>query len=189
MSLIYHSYANIYNSFTNMTELEKTYLAKYLPEDLDKFPAKEIIDMYIPKTSSHPKLRIRKCGEKYEITKKEPLNETDYSTQQEQTIKLTKEEFEELSKLPSRRTRKIRYYYEYRGETAEIDVFQEDLTSLVLVDFEFSSSEEKENFKMPDFCLAEVTQENFIAGGELSGKSYENIKKDLSHFGYRKITR
>ena len=53
-----------------MIELEKTYLAKNIPENLQNCKFKEIVDIYIPKYSEHPKLRIRKNGNRYEVTKK-----------------------------------------------------------------------------------------------------------------------
>src|SRR3989338_5295798 len=150
-----------------MIELEKTYLAKYLP-DLKKCKSKEIIDIYLPKSAKHPVLRIRKNGDKFEMTKKQPIGE-DKTIQEEQTIILTKEEFQELSSLEGKRIHKIRFYFPYNGRTAEIDVFQGDLKGLVLVDFEFESEQEKQAFEKPDFCLVEVTQEEFIAGGMLCG--------------------
>jgi len=170
-----------------MIELEKTYLIKSLPKDLQGFPAKEIIDIYIPDNSEHPKIRIRKNGSKYEITKKEPVNEGDSSHQEEQTIILTEEEFNFISKLPGKKSQKIRYNYTYENLTAEIDIFQENLSGLILVDFEFKTLTEKDSFKTPDFCLAEVTQEKFLAGGMLCGKSYADIEENLKKFGYSKI--
>jgi len=169
-----------------MIELEKTYLVKYLPEGLRKCDHKEILDIYIPESSRHPVVRIRKYGEQYEITKKEPVAE-DSSIQTEQTVKLNQEEFEELNKLPGKRVRKIRYYYDYQGRTAEIDVFQDKLLGLVWVDFEFEGADEKDSFSMPEFCLADVTQEEFIAGGMLAGKSYQDIEEDLTKFNYNKL--
>ncbi len=135
-----------------MLEFEKTYLAKNIPEGLAKCKSREIIDIYIPKSSDHPKLRLRKNGDKFEMTKKQPVGE-DKSVQQEQTIILTKEEFEALSKLEGKRVSKLRYYYNYAGRVAEIDVFQEALKGLVIVDFEFSNEKEKNDFKRPEFCL------------------------------------
>ena len=64
-------------------------------------------------------------------------------------------------------------------------MFQGDPAGLVLVDFEFTNEEEKQAFIMPDFCLADVTTEEFIAGGMLCGKSYGDIEKSLFGFGYR----
>ena len=168
-----------------MIELEKTYLAKFLP-DLKKCKSKEIIDIYLPKSAKHPVLRIRKNGDKFEMTKKQPTGE-DKTIQEEQTIILTKEEFQELSSLEGKRVHKIRFYFPYNGRTAEIDVFQGDLKGLVLVDFEFESEQEKQAFEKPDFCLVEVTQEEFIAGGMLCGKTYKDIEKNLQKFGYKSL--
>ena len=93
-----------------MIELEKTYLAKFIPKDLKKCKSKEIIDIYIPKSSDHPKLRIRKSGDKYEVTKKVLVKEDNVSKAVEFTTPLTEEEFIELSELEGKRIRKIRYF-------------------------------------------------------------------------------
>ncbi len=170
-----------------MIELEKTYLAKYLPNSLLRCKHKEIIDKYIPESAKHPKLRIRKNGNKYELTKKEPVKAGDASHQKEQTIMLTKKEFNELMKLNGKKIHKTRYYYIYNGKTAEFDIFHGPLKGLVLIDFEFNTIEEKNSFKMPEFCLADVTQENFIAGGMLCGKSYKDIERLLKKYKYKKI--
>lgn len=68
-----------------------------------------------------------------------------------------------------------------------MDVFQDDLEGLVVIDFEFSSLEEKDRFQMPDFCLVDVTQEDFIAGGMLCGKTYKEIEENLNKFNYTKF--
>ncbi len=170
-----------------MIELEKTYLVKKLPESLKNCEFKEIIDVYVPKSSEHPKLRLRKNGDKFELTKKEPVNEGDASHQEEQTIKLTETEFNALNNLEGKRVRKLRYYFDYNNRTAEIDVFQDALKGLVIVDFEFTSIEEKDKFEMPDFCLADITQELFTAGGMICGKSYEDIEDDLNKLNYQKL--
>ncbi|MEA1937352.1 MAG: hypothetical protein U9N04_04560 [Patescibacteria group bacterium] len=170
-----------------MIELEKTYLIKDLPKNLKGCKFKEIIDIYIPKSSNHSKLRIRKDGDKFEMTKKEPVCGKDSSCQREQTIVLTDVEFNALNKIKGKRIHKLRYHYDYNGRTAEIDVFQDLLKGLVLVDFEFVTLKEKDNFRMPNFCLANVTQEVFVAGGVICGKSYKDIKNDLNRFSYRKL--
>jgi len=171
-----------------MLELEKTYLAKYLPEGLESCERKEIIDVYLPKKSAHSLLRLRQNGDKYELTKKNHINPADSSELIEDTILLSKEEFADLyAQLDGKRVHKIRYYYEYQGRCAEVDVFQDNLKGLVLVDVEFPSTEAKEKFIMPDFCLCEVTQEEFIAGGMVCGKTYKDLALELEKFGYKKI--
>ena len=167
-----------------MEELEITYLLKKVPEGLHSVLVKELLDVYIPSTSEHPKLRIRKLGDIHEITKKVPVDNNDASRQIETTIPLTQEEYTELSQLSGKRIRKLRYYYYKDGTDFEVDIFQDALKGLVVVDVEFDSIEKKNAFKMPDFCLVDITQEKFIAGGELCGKSYSDIEKDLARFGY-----
>jgi CYTH domain-containing protein len=171
-----------------MLELEKTYLVKYLPKGLESCERKEIIDVYLPKTSAHPLIRLRKNGEIYEITKKNHINPDDSSELVEDTILLSKEEYDDLFRqVDGKRVHKIRYYYEYQGKRLEVDVFQDALLGLVLVDVEFPNASEKEKFVMPDFCLCEVTQEEFIAGGMVCGKTYEDLAPQLEKFGYKKI--
>ncbi|MFH1631022.1 MAG: CYTH domain-containing protein [Candidatus Aenigmatarchaeota archaeon] len=167
-------------------ELERTFLAKFLPPDLKNCQHKEIVDIYIPKSDRHPSLRIRKNGERFEITKKFPV-ETSASMQNENTIKLTEEEFLSLSKISGKVVRKIRYFYKYDKFIAEIDVFQDALWGLVIIDFEFDSKSDQNSFQMPDFCLVDVTDEEFIAGGMLCGKSYSDIEDNLRKFDYKKI--
>lgn len=167
-------------------ELEKTYLVKEIPKDLINFSYKEIIDIYIPK-NTHPVLRLRKKGDSFEITKKQPLRDGDSSAQEEHTIKLSEEEFNSLAKTEGKSVRKIRYNYVYKGISSEIDVFHGDLAGLVLVDFEFKNVADKNKFVMPDFCLADVTQEKIFAGGMLCGKRYEDIEVKLEKFGYKAL--
>jgi CYTH domain-containing protein len=168
-------------------ELEKTYLVKKLPSGLAKFPHKEIIDMYIPAQAAHPALRLRKKGDKFEMTKKQPIHGTDWSEQEEHTIKLNKEEFGSLINADGKKVCKIRYDYTYDDNKAEIDVFKGDLEGLVLVDFEFTDVKKKKVFKMPDFCLIDVTQDETFAGGMLCGKKYSDIEPRLHELGYMRI--
>lgn len=170
-------------------ELERTFLAKQIPDGLKECKSKEIRDIYIPRAIEiHAPIRIRKNGDKYEITKKSPIISGDHSQMLEENISLTREEFLLLEKeINGRRVSKTRYYYPVNGRTAEVDVFSESLTGLVLIDFEFNSVEEKNSFKPPFFCLAEVTQEDFIAGGILCGKKYSDLEKDLERFNYQRL--
>ena len=168
-------------------ELERTFLLKEVPKDLKNCKSVEILDIYFPTTIRHPILRLRKKDNVFEITKKAPIKKTDASEQYEKTISLSKEEFLGLSKLPGKKSRKIRYYYPVNKEVAEISVFLDDLEGLALVDFEFSSIEEKANFSPPSFCLTDVTQEEFLAGGFLAGKKYSEIKSFLDRYNYQRI--
>lgn len=172
-----------------MIERERTYLAKSMPTGLEECEKKELIDIYFPKEVAHPSLRLRQLGDKYEMTKKYRINPDDGSRLVEETISLNKEEFQALAKADGKRVQKIRYYLKYNNRTLEVDVFKDQLAGLVLIDAEFETDGAKTEFIMPEFCLAEVTQEEFVAGGKLCGKNYQDIEKDLARFGYHKLLR
>lgn len=168
-------------------ELELTFLAKELPEGVKTAKPIRIVDIYIPDTPEHSHLRLRQKGDKYEITKKMPVVEGDASEQTEQTIPLTKDEFIALSSCSKKRVAKDRYNVEIEGKMAEVDVFIDGLKGLVLMDFEFDKVDEKSAFKMPSVALADVTQEDFIAGGLLAGKTYDDISSELKRFNYKRV--
>lgn len=162
-----------------MIELERTYLVTELPADLKDFPFKEILDIYLPEASDHPVLRVRKNGERREITKKQPLTEGDASQQDEQTIILSDAEFQALRTVRGKQIRKLRYAYPYGQHTIEVDVFQDALSGLVLADVEFSTLDELEQFQTPTWFSSEVTRVQFLAGGMLAGKSFQDIQDQL----------
>lgn len=168
-------------------EIELTYLARELPKELAGVKPKQVLDVYVPEGSSDPELRLRKKGDKYEITKKTPITEGDFSQQLERTIPLSSDEFNALKNSSVLRVEKDRYNVLLDGNAAEVDVFQGALAGLVLIDFEFSSLEERAAFTPPSCCLADVTQEHFIAGGRLAGRSYADIAENLARYEYQKL--
>lgn len=169
-------------------ELERTFLARYLPEDLKKHPYKKLIDIYFPASIDHPTLRIRQKADSYEMVKKFQPDPKNASYHIEQQIILSKEEFIVLSEAPGKRLVKTRYDYMYHDVKLEIDIFEEKLSGLVLVDAEFDDPIKMNAFIMPAFCLIEVTQEQFLAGGMLCGKRYEDIEKDLAQLQYKSLS-
>jgi len=171
-----------------MEEIEYTYLARRIPESLGQCARKEIIDAYILSDRTPLSLRIRKSGEKREITKKEPLDENNISEQIEQTISLTPLEYNSLMQSQTNIVRKIRYFYPYKELQLEVDVFQDALLGLVVIEAEFESRTSRDAFVMPDFCLAEITNEHFIAGGALAGTSYADIEPELARFNYHPLS-
>jgi len=169
-------------------ELELTYLAREIPKEIANQTGHQLTDVYIPDTTgTHPHLRLRQKGDRYEITKKVPVSEGDASVQRETTIPLSKEEFQAMAPSSTKKVSKIRYEVVIDGYAAEVDVFQNDLHGLVIIDFEFSSQEQKSQFVAPRVCLAEVTQEDFVAGGLLADKTYSDIESELSRYNYRKL--
>lgn len=168
-------------------ELELTYLAAAMPVELSSATPVVMEDVYFPEDPDvHAHLRLRAKNDHYEITKKVSVIEGDASAHIESTIVLDQDEYEALKKASARTIIKDRYQVKLDGHDAEVDVFKGKLAGLVLIDFEFTTYEEKESFIPPKVCLVDVTQEEFVAGGVLSGKSYEDIAGKLNSFGYTK---
>lgn len=170
-----------------MDEFELTYLPKNLPADLNSASFKKMLDIYVPAIAEHPYLRIRKNGDKFEITKKKPVKDGDSSHQLETTIILEEAEYHDLEAIVGKRVAKTRYNYQQDGILFEIDVFEDDLKGLVLVDVEFDSAEAKAQFLAPEWLLKEVTQESFLAGGMVCGKKYSDLQNKLELFGYKPL--
>lgn len=170
-----------------VTELELSYLAALVPKGLEDCEQRTLRDIYFPASAKHAKLRIRQKDESYELTKKTCMDSSDAGIQQEENIALSAQEFEALAQGNGREVAKTRYLYPYEGRIGEIDVFSGRLRGLVMIDFEFESIEDKDAFEKPDFCLVDVTQEDFVAGGMLAGKAYEDIAAELQSLGYKPL--
>ncbi len=174
-----------------MIEQERTFLVKRIPEELETFNKKEMVDIYYPLEERHPTLRLRKNGDRYELTSKKPPENMDTSSLIEETVHLTKEEYESLAKNPGKVVKKIRHWTDKvidgKKVRIEIDVFKDNLEGLVLADFEFENEAYKKTFSIPHYCMAEVTQEEALAGGMLCGKRYEDITEFLKKYDYKSI--
>ncbi|MDZ7786453.1 MAG: hypothetical protein U5L95_05025 [Candidatus Saccharibacteria bacterium] len=96
-------------------EFELTFLASRLPSEIKNKDAVEYSDIYIPEDADFPVLRLRKKGENFELTKKVPIVEGDYSKHVEDTIVLSKSEFQSLKKSSNRKVEKLRYSFQNHG--------------------------------------------------------------------------
>lgn len=161
-----------------MLEIEKTFLVKKFPGNLKKYKAVSIQQGYLSKPPSP--LRIRKKGDKYEITKKLPVHGEKFWVVDEINIPLRVEEFNLLWLNVLRSLEKTRYLVPLPGKlVAELDVFEGKLSGLSLVEVEFGSEEELKVFVPPDWFGRDVTDEEFSANSFLAGKSFAGIKKYL----------
>jgi CYTH domain-containing protein len=176
------------NANRGTVEIERTYLARNLPREVVATSGERVVDVYYPTDLAvHPRLRFRHKGSTYEVTKKVPFAEGDASAHREITIPLSESEFGELIKGSNRRLEKNRFTVALSGKLADVDVFCGSLAGLVLIDFEFTSREDLRQFIAPDCCLTDVTQEDFVAGGLLAGRTYADIELKLKQHGYTKI--
>lgn len=166
-------------------EFERTFLVHHLPSGFGSAPRVEIEDYYFPPDSGRPRLRARRSGETYELTKKEMLS--DAAEHAESSISLDAAEFGAITVGAIGVIRKMRIRMALPDILAELDIFQHKLQGLVLAEFEFTDRASLERFVPPTFCMADVTHEFFVAGGLLVGKTFADLEPDLRRFGYRPI--
>ena len=144
-------------------EIERKYLVKYLPENIEDYEQKHIAQGYL---CTNPVLRIRRSNDAYFLTYKGP----GLMAREEHEFPLTAEAFEHmLPKVDGILIEKIRYMIPLNEKlTAELDVFQGVLAPLRLVEVEFSSIEEADHFVAPDWFGDDVTNSGEYHNSNLS---------------------
>jgi len=159
-----------------MLESEFSFLVKDLPNDLEKYPKREIKQGYFSDLPSP--LRIRSEDGKYFLTKKIPIKKGDNSRREEIEIQIKREEFEILFPICKKFLEKTRYYYPIGNNlTAEVDIFHGGLEGLIMVEVEFPSEKERKKFVSPDWFGKDVTQERWALNSVLCELTYEQVKR------------
>lgn len=133
-------------------EIERKYLVKTTPTNLDQYESKQIAQGYL---CTEPVVRIRRSNDDYYMTYKGD----GLMVREEYNLPLTKEAYEHLRpKIDGLLIAKTRYLIPLDGKlTAELDVFEEDLSGLTIVEVEFDSIEEANMFTAPDWFGEDVT--------------------------------
>lgn len=144
-------------------EIERKFLVKSMPEDLEKYPMRLLEQGYL---NTNPVVRVRRDGEGCELTYKGkgllareeynlPLDEASYQHLLEKCdgLILTKRRYE----IPLT-----------EALTAELDVFEGDYAGLMLVEVEFSSEKDAEAFQQPAWFGEDVTLSGKYANSRLS---------------------
>jgi len=136
------------------TEIERKFLLKRVPDNLEKYPRAEIEQGYLAIDSGGHHVRLRKKGDARSLTYKR-----DYGIRREEReIRLTAEQFEALwPATAGRRLTKIRYDLPRGKRMIEIDVYRGVHEGLVVAEVEFPDEESCAEFEAPDWFGAEVT--------------------------------
>ena len=144
-------------------EIERKYLVKYLPENLESYEQKHIAQGYL---CTNPVLRIRRSNDEYFLTYKGQ----GLMAREEHEFPLSAEAYEHmLPKIDGILIDKIRYMIPLdETHTAELDIFQGVLAPLRLVEVEFSSMEEADCFVAPDWFGDDVTNSGEYHNSNLS---------------------
>ena len=134
-------------------EIERKYLLKQLPSNLDNYESKKIAQGYL---CTSPVVRVRRSNDNYYMTYKG----SGLMVREEYNLPLTKEAYEDLvKKIDGRLIEKTRYLIPLDGGlTAELDVFENDLAPLTLVEVEFDSVESANSFVAPEWFGEDVTE-------------------------------
>ena len=133
-------------------EIERKFLVKEMPDNLDNY---ERVDMTQGYLNTNPVVRIRKENDDYVLTYKGSglLSRSEYN------LPLNEESFNHLiKKCDGIIISKSRYKIPLKNNLiAELDIFKGDLDSLKLVEVEFNSVEEADNFIPPEWFGEDVT--------------------------------
>jgi hypothetical protein len=95
------------------------------------------------------------------------------------SLYLTAEKYGLRLRLPADRLDKVRYSFLPPG----VDEFSGRLHGLVLAEAEFDSYEEMTAFRIPEWAIAEVTDDVRLTGGRLAHTSRAELMSVLCDFG------
>lgn len=147
-------------------EIERKFLIKALPEDLDSYPRHRIEQAYL---CTEPVLRVRRKDEKYILTYKG----AGFLAREEHEFPLTEEAYRHLlEKADGNRITKDRYELPYGAYTIELDVFDAPFAPLVLAEVEFPSEEEAHAFQVPAWFGEEVTYDPAYTNAAMSRRQF-----------------
>jgi CYTH domain-containing protein len=134
-------------------EIERKFLVKTMP-DLSHAQKVYIHQGYITHSNDSVEVRLRQKDEQYFITVKSGSG----MVRNEHEISIDQQQFETLwPETEGKRIEKHRWTGRLNEQTFELDIFTGDLKSLVLVEVEFSSAKEADNFEPTDWFGREVT--------------------------------
>lgn len=144
-------------------EIERKFIPKYLPENLNEFKHHKIEQAYL---NTAPVVRIRKQDDAYFLTYKGggmmareeynlPLNESGY--------------LHLLEKADGNVITKTRYLIPIDNNLiAELDIFEGKFDGMLLVEVEFESVEQAESFTPPEWFGNDVTYDKRYHNSYLS---------------------
>lgn len=150
-------------------EIERKFLIKEMPPDLEKYPRLEIEQGYL---STKPVLRVRRENDNYYMTYKGK----GYSLREEYNLPLTEETYDKLiKKADGVIITKERYnipiensYEDSYDLIAQVDIFHGPHEGLRMVEVEFDTIEEEQSFTPPEWFGEEVTEDYKYSNSWLS---------------------
>lgn len=144
-------------------EIERKFLVKNLPEDIDTYERLNIRQAYI---STSPTIRLRDMDGVYIFTFKGSgrMSKTEFE------YPLTEDQFDGLwEKIDSSIIEKTRYLIPLDNDyTAELDVYKGELLGFVNVEVEFNSIKDAKDFEPPSWFGDEITGNGAYSNANLA---------------------
>ena len=135
-------------------EIERKFLVRKLPEDLNAFPSSEISQGYLVSLDDGLQVRLRKKAEQYTLTFKRGLG----NVREERDVALTAGQFSTLwPATEGKRLIKTRYEIPFGNRLVEIDIYGGKHDGLVVAEVEFDDEEAANHFRAPDWLGDDVT--------------------------------
>lgn len=132
-------------------EIERKFLVKELPEDLEQYECREIEQGYL---NRGPVVRIRKDGDSYYLTYKGKGK----MVREEYNLPLNSASYEHLKeKVDGQMITKKRYLIPYKEYIIELDYFINPRAGEYLAEVEFNTEEEALAFVPPSWLGEDVT--------------------------------
>lgn len=152
-------------------EIERKYLIHSLPKNLAEYPCHKIAQGYL---CTSPVVRIRRSDDDYYLTYKG----SGLMVREEYNLPLTKDAYEHmLPKIDGLLIAKTRYLIPLENGsqklTAELDVFEGELSPLMLVEVEFDTVEAANSFIAPEWFGEDVTEDGKYHNSNLSKHGLE----------------
>ncbi len=156
-------------------EIERKYLIRRLPENLDAYPHDRISQGYV---CTSPVIRIRQKNEEYILT----VKSEGFLAREEVEMPLSPESFSHLSKKTDGIIiEKTRYKIpESHGYVIELDVFHGVYEGFIMAEIEFPDIEASSQYEAPDWFFKDVTMDSRFHNSNLSRRTPEEVKDFLA---------
>jgi len=139
-------------------EIERKFLIKTLPQDLEQNPYSEIEQGYIMVAESGQEIRVRREKIEEEESYYQTIKGIGSTIRQEIEMVLSEEQFQILwPQTEGRRIKKRRYLIPQDGHEIHLDVYKNGLSGHATAEVEFPTVEEMEAFNAPEWFGEDVS--------------------------------
>lgn len=137
-------------------EIERKFLVRKLPEDLERFPHAEIDQGYLAVAADGVQVRLRKAGAQHSLTFKRNRG----NSREEREVVLSLEQFAVLwPGTEGQRLTKTRYNVPLGDRVAEIDVYRGRHAGIVVAEVEFDDEQSAAAFAPPEWFGDDVSRD------------------------------